>query len=176
MRTDPPAPPSPPEGPPFGTNFSRRKATQPLPPSPALTRMVAWSINVIVAGSARGVPTDYTLWAGSWLLECPWPENPKSQESRAKSQMKKPPEGGLVGLRRSKVESSLLGGHGRDRHETAPFALVLEVDDAVDLGIERVVASDSDVDAGIELRAALADDDRPAGHELPGEALDSQHF
>src|SRR5688572_823817 len=70
MRTDPPAPPSPPEGPPFGTNFSRRKATHPLPPSPALTRMVAWSINVIAAGSARGVPTDYTcsLGSGLWAL------------------------------------------------------------------------------------------------------------
>src|SRR5262249_30277931 len=41
----PPLPPSPPEGPPRGTNFSRRKATQPLPPSPAFTRIVASSMN-----------------------------------------------------------------------------------------------------------------------------------
>src|SRR5262249_7386237 len=45
MRTSPPLPPSPPEGPPRGTNFSRRKATQPLPPSPAFTRIVASSMN-----------------------------------------------------------------------------------------------------------------------------------
>src|SRR5579863_10133739 len=46
MTTSPPLPPSPPEGPPRGTNFSRRKAMQPLPPSPALTRIVASSMNM----------------------------------------------------------------------------------------------------------------------------------
>src|ERR1035441_8852412 len=42
----PPRPPSPPEGPPPGTNFSRRKAMQPLPPSPAFTRIFASSTNM----------------------------------------------------------------------------------------------------------------------------------
>src|SRR5437764_8053556 len=42
----PPLPPSPPEGPPRGTYFSRRNAMQPLPPSPALTRILASSINM----------------------------------------------------------------------------------------------------------------------------------
>src|SRR5919108_2762972 len=46
MITSPPLPPSPPEGPPRGTNFSRRKATQPFPPSPALTRILASSMNM----------------------------------------------------------------------------------------------------------------------------------
>src|SRR6478735_11529560 len=50
-------PPSPPEGPPRGTNFSRRKAMHPLPPSPALIRMIASSINMlsilIVQATAR---------------------------------------------------------------------------------------------------------------------------
>src|SRR5690348_5807700 len=46
MTTSPPLPPSPPEGPPRGTNFSRRKAMQPLPPSPALTRILASSTNI----------------------------------------------------------------------------------------------------------------------------------
>src|SRR6201981_1395682 len=46
ITTSPPLPPSPPEGPPRGTYFSRRKATQPLPPSPALTRILASSINI----------------------------------------------------------------------------------------------------------------------------------
>src|SRR5262245_22378047 len=45
----PPRPPSPPEGPPRGTYFSRRKATQPLPPSPAFTRIFASSINIVVS-------------------------------------------------------------------------------------------------------------------------------
>src|SRR5947208_9374339 len=43
----PPLPPSPPEGPPRGTNFSRRKARHPLPPSPALTRILASSMNMV---------------------------------------------------------------------------------------------------------------------------------
>src|SRR5215469_11044913 len=46
MTTSPPLPPSPPEGPPRGTNFSRRNAMQPLPPSPALTRILASSMNI----------------------------------------------------------------------------------------------------------------------------------
>src|SRR5882762_6039772 len=41
----PPLPPSPPEGPPRGTYFSRRKATQPLPPLPAFTNILASSTN-----------------------------------------------------------------------------------------------------------------------------------
>src|SRR5947209_8370682 len=46
MTMSPPRPPSPPEGPPRGTNFSRRKAMHPLPPSPAFTRITASSINM----------------------------------------------------------------------------------------------------------------------------------
>src|SRR6185437_13375627 len=46
IMMSPPCPPSPPEGPPRGTNFSRRKAMQPLPPSPALMRIVASSMNM----------------------------------------------------------------------------------------------------------------------------------
>src|SRR5947209_8399275 len=45
MMTSPPRPPSPPLGPPRGTNFSRRKAMQPLPPSPAFTRIRTSSMN-----------------------------------------------------------------------------------------------------------------------------------
>src|SRR5579859_1913526 len=48
MTMSPPLPPSPPEGPPRGTNFSRRNAMHPLPPSPALTLIFASSINMLV--------------------------------------------------------------------------------------------------------------------------------
>src|SRR5579859_89177 len=41
----PPRPPSPPLGPPRGTNFSRRNATQPFPPSPPAIRSLDSSIN-----------------------------------------------------------------------------------------------------------------------------------
>src|SRR5204862_7485673 len=44
--TEPPWPPSPPSGPPLGTYFSRRKLTQPRPPSPPLTKMVTRSMNI----------------------------------------------------------------------------------------------------------------------------------
>ena len=45
-RTSPPRPPSPPSGPPRGTCASRRKLTQPSPPAPAWTWILArsWSI------------------------------------------------------------------------------------------------------------------------------------
>src|SRR6185312_10768551 len=51
--TSPPRPPSPPDGPPRGTNFSRRKAMQPLPPSPAFTRILASSINICPSQSTE---------------------------------------------------------------------------------------------------------------------------
>src|SRR6185503_1466398 len=50
--TSPPFPPSPPSGPPRGTHASRRKETQPLPPSPALILIFASSRNM----GGRGYP------------------------------------------------------------------------------------------------------------------------
>src|SRR5882724_8291784 len=47
----PPSPPSPPSGPPRGTNFSRRKLTQPRPPEPASTRTSASSMNFMFHAS-----------------------------------------------------------------------------------------------------------------------------
>src|SRR5512135_3712246 len=64
MMTCPPLPPSPPSGPPLGTNFSRRKLTQPLPPSPALTWIWASSTNIPVttlalSGQKKGMVADH---------------------------------------------------------------------------------------------------------------------
>jgi len=53
-QTLPPSPPSPPSGPPSGMNFSRRKLTQPLPPSPAITSISASSTS-FMAGADRGL-------------------------------------------------------------------------------------------------------------------------
>src|SRR5271165_5382455 len=44
----PPFPPSPPDGPPRGTYFSRRNATHPFPPSPAFTHILASSTNTVL--------------------------------------------------------------------------------------------------------------------------------
>ena len=49
--TEPPLPPSPPQGPPLGTYFSRRKATMPSPPRPALTLILAVSKNILIINS-----------------------------------------------------------------------------------------------------------------------------
>src|SRR5579863_5867916 len=57
--TLPPRPPSPPSGPPKGTNFSRRKLTQPRPPLPACTLSLASSTNFICVHKklrGRGCP------------------------------------------------------------------------------------------------------------------------
>ncbi len=50
-KTEPPLPPSPPLGPPRGTNFSRRKAMHPRPPLPAATRISTSSTNIRHYGS-----------------------------------------------------------------------------------------------------------------------------
>src|SRR5687768_10705655 len=39
----PPLPPSPPSGPPYSMNFSRRKLTAPGPPAPERMKILAWS-------------------------------------------------------------------------------------------------------------------------------------
>src|SRR5882672_8798840 len=52
----PPLPPSPPLGPPFGTNFSLRKAMQPCPPFPARTVILASSINMGKLGPLGRIP------------------------------------------------------------------------------------------------------------------------
>src|SRR5262249_31928487 len=49
--TSPPRPPSPPAGPPNGMYFSRRNATAPLPPSPAMTLTRHWSTKRIARAS-----------------------------------------------------------------------------------------------------------------------------
>src|SRR5215475_5411646 len=51
--TFPPFPPLPPLGPPRGTNFSRRKLTQPRPPSPARTWISTSSTNTAGRGHGR---------------------------------------------------------------------------------------------------------------------------
>src|ERR1051326_849404 len=80
------------------------------------------------------------------------------------------------GALEQRAEWTLLGSLRRDRDEASTLAFVVEVHDAVDLREERVIAADADIRAGIELRSALAHDDRSAGDELSGEALHAEHF
>src|SRR5215470_12108578 len=64
MMTSPPLPPSPPLGPPRGTNFSRRNARQPLPPLPAFTRILTSSMN--------------NCYSAGWMLTN-FPRRPRSR-------------------------------------------------------------------------------------------------
>ena len=45
----PPLPPSPPSGPPYSMNFSRRKLTAPGPPAPERMKILAWSRKCMAA-------------------------------------------------------------------------------------------------------------------------------
>src|SRR5262245_57739879 len=64
---------------------------------------------------------------------------------------------------------------GRDAHE-ARIAAPLELHVAVHFREQRVVRAEPDVEAGLEPRAALADQDGPARHELAGEPLNAEHL
>src|SRR5271156_3720908 len=79
MITSPPLPPSPPDGPPRGTYFSRRKAMQPLPPSPAFTRIFASSINIGLPYHSR--PTNLLVGVLKYIgsLPCRVP-SPRGQQ------------------------------------------------------------------------------------------------
>src|SRR5262249_21675808 len=83
MMTSPPEPPSPPEGPPRGTNFSRRKATQPLPPSPALTLIFASSINMVASRqNSLSVPLEPTFRRPlNTRLGGTWPRRARVEDS-----------------------------------------------------------------------------------------------
>ena len=58
--------------------------------------------------------------------------------------------------------------------KAAAVAAVSELDAAGNLGEERVIGTDSDVDAGFDAGAALAGDDGAAGDELTGKGLYAQ--
>ena len=63
---------------------------------------------------------------------------------------------------------------GVDVDEAAALALVLEADDAGDLGEEGVVLAAANVGAGLQRRSTLADDDGAAEDSLAAEALDAE--
>src|SRR5258708_5404739 len=127
MMTSPPRPPSPPLGPPRGTNFSRRKARQPLPPSPAFTRILTSSMNI----------------------------------------------GGTSGWRRPEIARSWLDARIY-ADELTRAASIAEHYYALGFCEERVVLADADVFAGLEARAALADQDGTARYHLAAEGFYAQ--
>src|SRR5271165_2247118 len=143
--TLPPRPPSPPSGPPKGTNFSRRKLTQPRPPLPACTLSLASSMNFIsvcAQKSKRGQ-----------LLPCPLWFRASARERTVRRRE----------LLRNDVDVGVL------------FATFdAEFDFAVRLCEQRVIGADADVHAGAVHRAALPDQNVAGQHVLTAELLDSQ--
>src|SRR5687768_1280422 len=65
-------------------------------------------------------------------------------------------------------------GLGVDRDLLAVAALALEPDDAVREGEQRVVLPQPDVRAGMDARAALADQDVTGANPLAAEPLDAE--
>jgi hypothetical protein len=61
-----------------------------------------------------------------------------------------------------------------DGDEAALLALVLELDDACDLGEKGVVGAAADVEAGLMGGSALADEDAAAGYGFAVAALDAK--
>src|SRR5208282_2172752 len=154
MITSPPLPPSPPEGPPRGTNFSRRKAIQPFPPSPAFTRIFASSINMFA-----------TLLAA---------KTKASSRRRGSSRFAKPAAAASA-MPVQQMDARLLRQfHRLDHHKLAHRALVQKLDPPRNLGKKRIVFAAAHVEPRLHARPALTHNDRSARHDLPAECLESQ--
>src|SRR5579864_1823255 len=158
MMTSPPLPPSPPDGPPRGTNFSRRNAMQPLPPSPAFTRILASSMNIGVdlnqkASSQRRGYVARTCVARALL--------PAKARTLGQSS-------GQAG------DFALLRFDRLNHHELAHRTLVQKFDVARDLGKQRVVFSAAHVQPRFHTGPALPDNDGAARHDLPAESIKPQ--
>src|SRR3954453_10365807 len=137
MMTSPPRPPSPPEGPPRGTNFSRRKAMQPLPPPPDAIRIFASSTNIFSSQSKK--PRRPTRLYSS---------NPIHANTCRSS-------GRNLRLR-----------HRIDFDKLAHLSTVDELNHAIHFREKRVVFTAADVQARLDASAALAHDDGAAQHSL----------
>src|SRR5580658_10893532 len=68
----------------------------------------------------------------------------------------------------------LLSCDGFDRCKAPAVAVVAELHAPGDLGKQRVVGADTHVGAGLDARAALPHNDRPAGHQLAAKGLHAQ--
>src|ERR1700733_6541266 len=144
--TLPPRPPSPPSGPPKGTNFSRRKLTQPRPPLPACTLSLASSMNFM--------DWDRKLKRGTGVA-CS-PQGFERRRARAPA---------AAGLLRNDVDVRALFR-----------TFDAKLDDTVRRRKQRMVSAHADVHTRTILSPALADEDIAREHILSAELLDTQAF
>src|SRR5579863_1977154 len=140
MTMSPPLPPSPPEGPPRATNFSRRNAMHPFPPSPALTRIFASSINMslVVSCWSLAKPVSPVSSVVNLLNHGGGSENQKASSRRRGYVTRALP-------RREPSDEKLVDLYRFDHHELAHLPLVQELDAPRDLGKESVVFAAPDV-------------------------------
>src|ERR1700735_668629 len=160
----PPCPPSPPEGPPRGTYFSLRNATQPLPPSPAFIEILASSAN-----------TNHLLGRDAGKPYADAGRTNKNTRPGALERVRS--RAGLVGGCRSGFFLRLSRArlfHGEYADVAAVSALIFEQDDSVDQREEAVVFRQPNVLPGLIVRAALANQNAAAGYELAAKPLDSK--
>src|SRR5271155_4879983 len=162
----PPLPPSPPEGPPRGTYFSLRNATQPLPPSPALMEIFASSAN-----------TSHLIWNRSKKAT---PGLGAKTKIRALETERVSENESLVGCRGicrgcRAIRAADRGFFRReDADELAVRALVFEAHDASNGGEEAIVFGAADILAGLVARAALANQNAASAYQLAAETLDAE--
>src|SRR5437879_4287338 len=160
----PPRPPSPPEGPPRGTYFSRRNATQPFPPSPAFTEIFASSTNILHSSldSSSVLSVSSVVKAFSSCVSSPI----KTKRPRLAPGPLRMPSDLVRGLRfcRRRCHAD----------EASPVALVLKLHVAPHQRKQRVVLALGYVHARLMPRAALPDQDRSPVHQLPAEPLYAQ--
>jgi hypothetical protein len=97
-----------------------------------------------------------------------WPLEPSGTNAQ------KPRRSGAFGATFVRAYAETAGLGGDDVDEAALLALVLELHDAGDLGVEGVVGAAADVEAGLVRCAALADEDAAAGDGFAVAALDAE--
>jgi len=61
-----------------------------------------------------------------------------------------------------------------DRDKSAGAAFIFKPHDAGNFGEQRVIPADADIQAGLEFRSTLADENRSPRHQLAGKTLDAE--
>src|SRR6478736_3249255 len=156
--TEPPFPPLPPSGPPSGLNFSRLTEATPWPPFPAATCSTTRSTKVVMP-ALLGVQLEV------------------GEENAEGAGLGGPAPHGVVmrpADEHPAPESLRGGGLRRDDIDGLAAALLAELHRTRDEREQRVVAATADAVAGVEVRAALADEDLAGVDGLAAEALDAE--
>src|SRR5215472_4980465 len=172
----PPCPPSPPDGPPLGTYFSRRNATQPFPPSPPLTNIFASSTNTALftfqpAGDCGTAQYPQTSIPPQGSLSAPLSGAHCSGSPPAGLKNKTAPARTGAAEDASPLGRGLFCFRWPHIHEPPARAPVLELNVPGHQREQRVVLALRHVFARAMFASALAHDDRACVHQLPAEPL-----